>query len=128
MIATSLEITQWFCLVYVGVMNVGYLVLNMVAFVALGRYVERHSLEVPEVYSDFEPPVTVIVPAYNEELTVVASVRSLLQLRYPDFEVIVVNDGSKDGTLAALIEAFDLRPFPEVMRVRLKTARVRRVY
>jgi cellulose synthase/poly-beta-1,6-N-acetylglucosamine synthase-like glycosyltransferase len=128
MIITCFEIAQWFCLVYVGVMNVGYLVLNVVSFVALGRYAELHSLEAPEVYSDFEPPVTVIVPAYNEELTVVASVRSLLQLRYLEFEVIVVNDGSKDRTLAALIEAFDLRPFPEAMRVRLNTARVRGVY
>jgi len=128
MIAALFEITPWFCLVYVGVMNVGYLALSVMAFVALGRYTSSHSLEVPEIYSDFEPPVTVIVPAYNEELTVVASVRSLLQLRYPQFEVVVVNDGSKDRTLAALIEAFDLRPFPEVMRVRLTTARVRRVY
>jgi cellulose synthase/poly-beta-1,6-N-acetylglucosamine synthase-like glycosyltransferase len=124
----ALEITQWFCLVYVGVMNIGYLTLTVVSFVALGRYTRRHSLEGPEVYSDFEPPVTVIVPAYNEELTVVASVRSLLQLRHPQFEVIVVNDGSKDRTLAALIEAFDLSPFPEVLRVRLKTTRVRTVY
>ncbi len=128
MIAAIFDVTQWFCLVYVGVMNVGYLTLTAVSFVALGRYARRHWLEGPEVYSDFEPPVAVIVPAYNEELTVVASVRSLLQLRYPQFEVIVVNDGSKDRTLAALIEAFDLRPFPEVVRVRLKTARVRTVY
>jgi cellulose synthase/poly-beta-1,6-N-acetylglucosamine synthase-like glycosyltransferase len=128
MIAAFFDITQWFCLVYVGVMNVGYLALNVVSFVALGRYAQRHSVEGPEVYSDFEPPVTVIVPAYNEELTVVASVRSLLQLRYPQFEVVVVNDGSKDRTLASLIDAFDQRLFPEVMRVRLKTARIRGVY
>jgi cellulose synthase/poly-beta-1,6-N-acetylglucosamine synthase-like glycosyltransferase len=128
MIAMLLEITQWFCLVYVGVMNVGYLALNVVSFFVLGRYAQRHSLELPQVYSDFEPPVTVIVPAYNEELTVVATVRSLLQLRYPQFEVVVVNDGSKDRTLSGLIEAFNLRPFPEVLRVRLKTACVRGVY
>jgi cellulose synthase/poly-beta-1,6-N-acetylglucosamine synthase-like glycosyltransferase len=55
-------------------------------------------------------------------------VRSLLQLRYPQFEIIVVNDGSTDDTLRALQQAFGLEPFPEVLRVRLETARVRGVY
>jgi cellulose synthase/poly-beta-1,6-N-acetylglucosamine synthase-like glycosyltransferase len=123
-----LELAQWFCLTYVGVMNLGYLALNVVSFVVLGRYVQRHSLDAPQIYSGFEPPVTVIVPAYNEQFTVVASVQSLLQLRYPQFEVVVINDGSRDDTLSALVKAFDLKPFPEVLRVRLKTARVRGVY
>jgi cellulose synthase/poly-beta-1,6-N-acetylglucosamine synthase-like glycosyltransferase len=128
MIETLLEGAQWFCLTYVATMNLGYLALNVVAFVVIGRYVQRHSLEIPQIYSDFDPPVTVLVPAYNEELTVVASVRSLLQLRYPQFEVVVINDGSRDGTLPALVKAFNMRPFPEVLRVRLKTARVRDVF
>jgi cellulose synthase/poly-beta-1,6-N-acetylglucosamine synthase-like glycosyltransferase len=123
-----LEITQWVCLTYVGLMNLGYLTLNVVSFVVLHRYVQRHSVETPQVFSDFEPPVTLIVPAFNEELTVVATVQSLLQLRYPKFEIVVVNDGSSDRTLAALVEAFELRRFPEVLRIRLKTKRVRGVY
>ena len=53
-------------------------------------------------------PVSVIVPAFNEGQGIIDSVRSLLSLRYPVFEVIVVNDGSTDETLARLIEAFDL--------------------
>ena len=61
-------------------------------------------------YSDLAPPISILVPAYNEELTVVESVTSLLALEYPSFEVIVVNDGSKDRTLAALIEGFQLVP------------------
>ena len=48
------------------------------------------------------PFVSVIVPAYNEELTIVESVRALLLLDYAAREIIVVNDGSSDGTLAAL--------------------------
>ena len=50
-------------------------------------------------------PISILVPAHNEEETIVENVRSMLALHYPDFEVIVVNDGSKDRTLAALIEA-----------------------
>jgi cellulose synthase/poly-beta-1,6-N-acetylglucosamine synthase-like glycosyltransferase len=61
-------------------------------------------------YAEAAPPITLLVPAYNEELTIVESLRSLLALQYPNFEVVVVNDGSKDGTMAALIEAFELVP------------------
>jgi cellulose synthase/poly-beta-1,6-N-acetylglucosamine synthase-like glycosyltransferase len=68
-------------------------------------------------YGDVVPPVAMIVPVYNEELNAVQSVKSILSLEYPNFEVIVVNDGSKDQTLARLIEAFDLirfeRPYEE---------------
>jgi cellulose synthase/poly-beta-1,6-N-acetylglucosamine synthase-like glycosyltransferase len=61
-------------------------------------------------YAESAPPVSLLAPAYNEEPTIVESVRSLLALQYPSFEIVVVNDGSKDGTLARLIEAFGLQP------------------
>jgi cellulose synthase/poly-beta-1,6-N-acetylglucosamine synthase-like glycosyltransferase len=53
-------------------------------------------------------PISLIVPAHNEEESIVDTVHSVLSLHYPQFEVVVVNDGSTDGTLAALVEAFDL--------------------
>jgi peptidoglycan-N-acetylglucosamine deacetylase len=59
------------------------------------------------------PSVSVIAPAYNEEKSIVESVHSLFSLAYPSYEVIVVNDGSSDGTLGALIAAFDLKPTVE---------------
>jgi cellulose synthase/poly-beta-1,6-N-acetylglucosamine synthase-like glycosyltransferase len=63
--------------------------------------------------SEFVPPVSVLVPAYNEELTILETVRSLLSLNYPDYEVIVINDGSKDSTLKVLIDEFQLDMVPE---------------
>lgn len=60
-------------------------------------------------------PISVIVPAFNEENTIIESVRSLLALRYPKFELIIVNDGSNDKTLQTLIEKFYLKP---VLRAR----------
>jgi cellulose synthase/poly-beta-1,6-N-acetylglucosamine synthase-like glycosyltransferase len=58
------------------------------------------------------PRLTVIAPAYNEEVTVVDAVEGMLTLEYPDLEVVVVNDGSPDGTLDVLCTAFDLVPDP----------------
>lgn len=59
-------------------------------------------------YNNIIPPISVIAPAYNEGPTVVASAESLLSLRYPNFQVIVVNDGSTDDTLDRLIASFEL--------------------
>ncbi len=56
------------------------------------------------------PGISLLVPAYNEERTIVDNIHSLLTLRYPRYEIIVVNDGSKDGTARAVIEAFKLEP------------------
>jgi len=54
--------------------------------------------------------VAVLVPAYNEAATVADSVHSLLALDYPDFEVLVINDGSQDKTLDVLRQEFELEP------------------
>jgi cellulose synthase/poly-beta-1,6-N-acetylglucosamine synthase-like glycosyltransferase len=61
-------------------------------------------------YADIAPPITIIAPAFNEAQTIVESVEALLSLEYPDYEVIVVNDGSSDNTLQRLIDRFELRP------------------
>src|SRR5690606_23785640 len=53
-------------------------------------------------------PVSFLIPAYNEEETIVSSLKSLLAMHYPEFEVIVANDGSTDATLDVLTEAFGL--------------------
>jgi cellulose synthase/poly-beta-1,6-N-acetylglucosamine synthase-like glycosyltransferase len=80
------------------------------------------------VYSALEIPISILVPAYNEEAGIAASVRSLLQLSYSEYEIIVVNDGSTDGTLAALVEEFGLQPFPEALRVQVPTKKVHAIY
>ena len=54
-------------------------------------------------------PVSIIVPAYNEEVTVVETVRSLLQLDYVSYEIVVVDDGSKDSTSQTLVDAFGMK-------------------
>lgn len=58
--------------------------------------------------SPLAPSITIIAPAYNEGLTIVENIRSLMSLRYVNYEVMVVNDGSKDDTLQKMIDAYDL--------------------
>ena len=58
------------------------------------------------------PHVSVIVPAYNEAQTIVQSVRALLELDYESREIVVVNDGSSDETLAVLQDTFHMVAAP----------------
>ncbi len=68
----------------------------------------KSSSELWQRYGDLALPVSVIAPAFNEELSIVEAVSALLALEYPQHEIIVVNDGSKDNTLGALIDGFDM--------------------
>ncbi|MBN2980340.1 glycosyltransferase family 2 protein [Cohnella algarum] len=79
--------------------------------------------------SEYAPPVSLLVPAYNEELTIIENVKSLLTLSYHTYEVIVVNDGSKDNTLQVLIEAFRLRPkTDETVHYEIDCTKIKTVY
>ncbi len=78
--------------------------------------------------SSFTPGVSIVAPAYNEETTIVENVHSLLSQDYPLFEVIIVNDGSKDRTLERLIENFDLVEVPYAYVAQLKTKPYRRMF
>ncbi len=73
-------------------------------------------------------PFSVIIPAHNEELVIINTVLGALNLRYPQHEVIVVNDGSDDHTLDVLIERFGMRRVPKVAQMRLRTQPVAAVY
>ena len=74
------------------------------------------------------PSISIIAPAYNESKLIVSSVKSLLNLQYPDYELIVVNDGSKDETLNNLIEAFQLVRTNYRYKTSLNTAPIRGIY
>lgn len=76
----------------------------------------------------FAKPVSIIVPAYNEEAGIVASVRSLLSIDYPSFEIIVVNDGSKDDTIEKMITHYQMKEINPAVRKQVQTKSVKTVY
>jgi len=78
--------------------------------------------------SPFTPPLTVIVPAYNEEKSIVESLSSILRLRFPRVEIVVVNDGSSDRTLDRIIERFGFERIEITYENRITTAPVRGYY
>jgi cellulose synthase/poly-beta-1,6-N-acetylglucosamine synthase-like glycosyltransferase len=94
---------------------VGFVALHSALLFLSAAELRRHTARASSsalrlmLRSPLAPPVSVIVPACNEEAGIADSVRSLLALDYPQLEVIVVSDGSADGTLERLIEVFGLR-------------------
>ncbi|QYF92479.1 glycosyltransferase family 2 protein [Massilia sp. PAMC28688] len=123
------DVVTWFVFAYFIVLNGGYLTLNLLSILSLRRSEHRRVLdELPQAYSALEIPISILVPAYNEAETIAASVRSLLQLSYSEFEIVVINDGSRDGTLDALKAEFSLQAFPEALRVQIPTQAVKAVY
>lgn len=125
----AIEIGQWLFLLYFIGLNSGYLMLNMLSLVSLSRLMGANAADaLPQAYSGLEPPISMLVPAYNEQASIATSIRSMLQLSYPQFEIIVINDGSRDDTLEVLQREFFLVPFPEAYRTRLATRPVRLLY
>ena len=126
----ALELASFAALVYFAALNATYAVLTAIAWRSIvSHHRERSYAATEEAFaSPLTPPVSVLLPAYNEEAGIVESVRSLLALRYPEHEVIVVNDGSRDGTFARLRSAFDLVPVRKALHERIPTEPVRGAY
>ena len=120
-----------FILAYFVAINGIYTLFTFGAFFDLVRYRRRvgdgestRSLLSEATYE----PVSILVPAHNEAATIVASVRCLLQLAYPSFEVIVVNDGSTDDTLDLLVKEFGLSAVASATWTRIATNEVKQAY
>lgn len=107
-----------------------YLLLILIGAVQLRNY--QFGITFDEFQRIAESPLTlpftVIIPAYNEEKVIINAVLGALILRYPQHEVIVVNDGSDDKTLPLLIKQFGLRRVNKVGQIRFKTRAIRGIY
>ena len=93
-------------LIYISLVVLSY--FKMISFLYKeNKYEEELFLESP-----FVPGISIVAPAYNEEVTIITNVSAMLNLNYPKYEVVIVNDGSKDKTLELLIEHFELEETP----------------
>ncbi|MCC6620397.1 MAG: glycosyltransferase family 2 protein [Deltaproteobacteria bacterium] len=124
------ELVALLVLAYFLAMNGMNLALLVLSTVELSRARARRWPELDNVLlgQQHTPPISIIAPAYNEAATVVDSVRAFLHLEYPDFDVVVVNDGSKDETLARLRDRFALEMVKAVYRRDVPCRQIKAVY
>ncbi|WP_341837229.1 glycosyltransferase [Chitinophaga pollutisoli] len=107
-----------------------YAILAILSFRGVMRFKrkDRNTDYTCMLNSELAPGISVIAPAFNEGVTIIQNVRSLLTLNYSRFEVIIVNDGSTDDTLQKLIDEFELREVDFAYNERIKTQPVRRLF
>ncbi len=119
-----------FVIVYFFLINIVYLIMLVASFLEIRRYLRRDLFCDFRIIiqSEFSTPISVLAPAYNEEPTIVQNAYSLLKLNYSTMEVIIINDGSKDNTLAKLIEEFGLKKTHQVYVRKIATKPVRGIY
>ena len=108
LLRTILDGINSFFLIYLIGYSTFLLITVIVGSVEL--YTRRQQESMKSSFSrDYFIPISIIIPAYNEEITVVDTVRSLLSLDYRLYEIVIVDDGSKDQTAQKLIDAFSMK-------------------
>src|SRR5213083_1346398 len=130
MLTTAVATTDLTILVYFLALNSFYaalLILSIPEIWEQTRLAEDEDFQ-RLMQSDALPPITILVPAYNESATIEASVTAILTLEYRNYEVVVVNDGSKDDTMDQLRHAFDLYEIPRVYPETIPTQPLRALY
>ncbi|CAM3784089.1 glycosyltransferase family 2 protein [Marinicrinis lubricantis] len=115
---------------YMITVMVFYTFLMLASAIQLRR---NYHMTASESYEDmlrvsYTKPISILVPAFNEEAGIYGSIRSLLSVQYPEYEIIVINDGSSDRTLEKMIEQFQMVKIHHVIRKQLDTEPVRAVY
>ena len=125
-----LEISNQTLFWYYLASNLAYLAMLIIALKTSARHQRRLESHRLNWFKDtpMTPPISIITPAHNEEASIRVSIRNLLELDYPQLEIIVVNDGSRDRTMEELRDEFRLRAVRAVYVAEVKSAPVRGLY
>jgi cellulose synthase/poly-beta-1,6-N-acetylglucosamine synthase-like glycosyltransferase len=126
----TIRILIWLILAYYLLLHLIYLVLMALGSLQARRY--RKGISFTEFRrigeSSLTMPISLIVPCFNEAPIIGTTIRNLLQLHYPQFEIIVVSDGSTDGTIDVLGESFGLRKIDRSGRRLIPSAEILAVH
>lgn len=121
---------NYFCMAFTILLSIIYIVQLAISFVKVrknnrakqsndyGRYVSSENLL----------PISLLIPAYNEEENIVSNIKSLMKMDYPQFEIIVINDGSADKTHERIIENFGLYKIETAIKTSIPTKEVHGIY
>lgn len=123
---------------YINIVFFMFTLILFLLFVGMGYFSTRNYIHYRNknsfgdmsklMASPMAPSITIVAPAYNEGLTIVENIRSLMSLRYVNYEVMVVNDGSKDDTLQKMIDAYDLIKIEQDIDPNWKSKTIRGIY
>lgn len=107
-----------------------YLFIGIYSIGETRKYIRKSSFAEFKILasSDHTPSLSILAPAYNEGATIIENVRSLLSIYYNNFEVIIINDGSKDDSLQKLIDTYDLEEVPYFCEQPIKTKPIKGIY
>ena len=117
-------------LFYVILITSSYLLLAGLSIVTLKQYLKENAFINYKIIlsSDLAPHLSLIAPAYNEGMNIKENVHSLLSLNYTNYEVVVINDGSKDNSMEVLINSYDLEEIKLDFDERIKTQPIKSIY
>ncbi|WP_215225689.1 glycosyltransferase family 2 protein [Echinicola shivajiensis] len=124
------QIMGMFFLFYGFAVIIIYMIITLLSGLELREQIKKNKfVDYKDVITTpVGPSVSILAPAYNEGKTIVQNVRSLLSLHYSRYEVIIINDGSKDESIDLLIKNFDLRKTEFAFEQVIDTAKVKAVY
>lgn len=127
---TFIDIVNLLFFIYGGLIFTSYILIAILSVLELNKYFLRNKHFDYNAMLGYEnlPSVSIIAPAYNEEKTLIQNINGLLNIKYPDFEIIVVNDGSKDNSLETVIKHFDLVKIDRYYNMKIPTQNVRAIY
>ena len=125
-----LDLINSFYLVYAFLLFLIYFLTAVLSVSGLKSYISKNKYVDYKSMLSFHklPSVSIIAPAYNEEETIVENIKCLLAVQYQNFEIIVVNDGSKDNSLSKIVEYFDLIKVEKAYESNLVCAQIRGIY
>ena len=129
-VRSFIVVFNYFCMAFTLILNIIYIIQ---LFVSLARVHKHYDKTFSDDYlsyvdSDNLMPISLIIPAYNEEENIVQNVRSLMKMNYPQFEIIVVNDGSTDKTGELLVNAFHMHKIETSIRYQIPTETIEGVF
>ena len=131
---TIFDYLMWFfggaILFYISLVIFFYIVMFLIAMFDLRKRYKLDPSEYDDAHIDafYSKPISLLVPAYNEEVGIVDTIYSLLNLRYPQTEIIIINDGSTDHTLEKVIEHFRMKPVKKIIQKHIATMPIIQIY
>lgn len=121
---------NFFCMIYTLILSMIYFMQLIFSYFRVRKDNKRNPLSDHEDYVDSENllPVSLLIPAYNEQENIVENIHALMEIDYPTYELIVVNDGSTDSTHEKVVAAFELKKIEYAVKVSIPAGEIKNIY